>query len=54
MADKRFPIDYQQKLVPDANDAILLADSGDSNKIKRGAWEDFKGATGAGTEMQVS
>ena len=48
MADKRFPIDYQQKTDPMVeDDVVMLSDSEDLGKIKRVKQSQFKWDTGA-------
>jgi len=37
-----FPTGYSEKVTPNANDMILLADSEDLNKIKKGKYSAFK------------
>ena len=51
---KQFPTDYQQLPTPDWHTKILVADGKDNDKLKRGAWQDFKGEDAPNVLVQYS
>ena len=48
------PIDYDEKLTPNAWDKILIADNDDLNKMKYWKWENFKWEDAPLTQIQYS
>jgi len=43
MAKKKFPIEFVEKVTPVNNDMLLIADSADSNKVKKIKYSNLKG-----------
>lgn len=46
MDQKKFPIEFVEKTTPVNNDLLLIADSADSNKVKKIKYSNVKGAKG--------
>jgi len=46
MTTKKFPIEFVEKVTPANNDMLLIADSADSNKVKKIKYSNVKGAKG--------